>query len=168
MYRLWFVYGRRMRILWFPVFLWVGGFVCTILEIFLQVVHVHNPNFGPYQWASVDMHTGPGIVLIPFWLSTIVLNAYCTGKSAENLVMSVLMFPMLRSSDMENLASNKDGRCWELDKAASIPRPHSHGVWYFISIGWPSTLFCVVRTKRFCCRLTRNNRESFSSRPISI
>lgn len=83
MYRLWFVYGQRIWILCFPVFLWVGGLVCTVLEIYLQVVHVHNPNFGPYQWASVNMNTGPGIVLIPFWLSTVVLNAYCTGKSAR-------------------------------------------------------------------------------------
>lgn len=70
--------------MWFPIFLWIGGVVCTILQLFLQLVHVHNRDFGPYQWAEVNMNVGPGIVLTPFWASTIVLNAYCTGKSAQH------------------------------------------------------------------------------------
>ncbi|KAF9449516.1 hypothetical protein P691DRAFT_667356 [Macrolepiota fuliginosa MF-IS2] len=79
MYRLWIVYGKRLWIIWFPAFLWVGGIVCTILQTFLQVVHVHNQGFGPYHWASVNMAVGPGIVLLPFWASTVALNAYSTG-----------------------------------------------------------------------------------------
>lgn len=83
MYRLWVIYAKQMWIVWFPIFLWVGGIVCTILQLFLQIVHIHNRDFGPYQWAAVNMDVGPGIVLTPFWASTIVLNAYCTGKSAQ-------------------------------------------------------------------------------------
>lgn len=67
-------------IMWFPIFLWLGGIVCTILQLFLLVAHIHNPSLGPYQWAAVNMTVGPGIVLVPFWASTIALNAYCTGK----------------------------------------------------------------------------------------
>ncbi len=81
MYRLWLVFSKKIQIIWFPIFLWVGGLICTVLEIFLQIVHIDDPDFGPYEWASVNMNVGPGIVLIPFWLSTIVLNAYCTGLS---------------------------------------------------------------------------------------
>ncbi len=69
----------------FPIILWLGGIVCLVLQIFLQVVHIHNPDFGPYQWAAVNMHVGPGIALTPFWASTTALNAYCTGKFAERL-----------------------------------------------------------------------------------
>ncbi|KAF9440496.1 hypothetical protein P691DRAFT_767684 [Macrolepiota fuliginosa MF-IS2] len=78
-YRLWVVYGRKLGIIYFPAFLWVSGIVCTVLQTYLQVKHIHDPNFGPYQWASVNMSVGPGIALIPFWGSTVVLNAYCTG-----------------------------------------------------------------------------------------
>ncbi|KAF9447168.1 hypothetical protein P691DRAFT_793765 [Macrolepiota fuliginosa MF-IS2] len=78
-YRLWVVYGRRLRVICFPVFLWAGGIVCTVLQAYLQVKHIHDPDFGPYQWASVNMSVGPGIVLIPFWGSTVILNAYSTG-----------------------------------------------------------------------------------------
>ena len=112
MYRLWFVYGKKMKIIWFPIFLWLGGFVCTIMQIYLQVEHVHNPDFGPYQWAAVDMSVGPGIVLIPFWLSTIVLNAYCTGRFTIPIVKwqtVTLMIHILRSNHLENSESIEDG-----------------------------------------------------------
>jgi hypothetical protein len=70
-----------MPLMWFPMFLWVGALVCAILQAFLQAVHINNPDFGPYQWAAVNMDVGPGIVLTPFWGSTTVLNAYCTSES---------------------------------------------------------------------------------------
>ncbi|KAF9450260.1 hypothetical protein P691DRAFT_774065 [Macrolepiota fuliginosa MF-IS2] len=79
MHRLWVVYGRNLWILFFPAFLWVAGIACTVVQGFLQVKHISDPNFGPYQWASVNMNVGPGIALIPFWGSTVVLNAYSTG-----------------------------------------------------------------------------------------
>lgn len=60
--------------------MFLGGIVCTILQLFLQIVNIHNPNFGPYQWAAVNMTVGPGIVLTPFWASTATLNAYCTSE----------------------------------------------------------------------------------------
>ncbi|KAF7783903.1 hypothetical protein Agabi119p4_68 [Agaricus bisporus var. burnettii] len=79
MYRLWVTDQRRMRTMWFAIFLWLSGIVCTALQLFLQVKNLHDPNFGPYEWATVNMNNGPGIVIIPFLASTILLNAYCTG-----------------------------------------------------------------------------------------
>ncbi|KAF7783904.1 hypothetical protein Agabi119p4_69 [Agaricus bisporus var. burnettii] len=79
MYRLWVTDQRRMRTMWFAIFLWLSGIVTTALQLFLQVKNLHDPNFGPYRWAKVNMNVGPGIVAIPFVASTILLNAYCTG-----------------------------------------------------------------------------------------
>ncbi|KAF7783906.1 hypothetical protein Agabi119p4_71 [Agaricus bisporus var. burnettii] len=79
MYRLWVTDQKRMRSLWFPIFLWLSGVVCNAIELFLQVKSLHDPNYGPYKWASVNMKVGPGIAIIPFVASTILLNAYCTG-----------------------------------------------------------------------------------------
>jgi len=79
MNRLWVVYDRSKLVMIFPIILWLGGVVCAILQIFLQTVHMNNPNFGPYQWAAVNMNVGPGIALTPLWASTTALNAYCTG-----------------------------------------------------------------------------------------
>ncbi|KAF9450646.1 hypothetical protein P691DRAFT_700814 [Macrolepiota fuliginosa MF-IS2] len=75
-HRCWVIYGRRKSIIIFPVFIWLGALFCTILQIYLQVAHIKNPKIGPYSWASVTMTLGPGIVLIPFWSCTILLNAY--------------------------------------------------------------------------------------------
>ncbi|KAF9451091.1 hypothetical protein P691DRAFT_787881 [Macrolepiota fuliginosa MF-IS2] len=77
-YRSYVVYGNNMYIIAFPCFLWIGGLVCTALQMYLQIAHLHNPNIGPYRWADVNMTFGPGIVLIPFWGSTTLLNVYCT------------------------------------------------------------------------------------------
>ncbi|KAJ3569095.1 hypothetical protein NP233_g5280 [Leucocoprinus birnbaumii] len=75
--RCWIVYDRRrVAVILFPSFLWVGALVCTVLQIYLQVAHTHDPSIGPYSWASVNMTMGPGIVLVPFWISTVLLNAY--------------------------------------------------------------------------------------------
>ncbi|KAF9451089.1 hypothetical protein P691DRAFT_663922 [Macrolepiota fuliginosa MF-IS2] len=78
-YRSYVVYGNSIRIIALPCFLWIGGLVCTALQMYLQIAHLHNPNIGPYRWANVNMTFGPGIVLIPFWGSTTLLNVYCTG-----------------------------------------------------------------------------------------
>ncbi|KAF9450649.1 hypothetical protein P691DRAFT_773734 [Macrolepiota fuliginosa MF-IS2] len=73
------VYMRKKRVIMFPVFMWFVGLLCTILQIYLQAAHTKNPNIGPYSWASVNMTVGPGIVLLPFWISTVLLNAYASG-----------------------------------------------------------------------------------------
>ncbi|KAF5364019.1 hypothetical protein D9756_001063 [Leucocoprinus leucothites] len=78
-YRCWVVYGKRLLIVVFPSFFWLGALVCTILQIYLQDAHVHNPSISPYRWAAVSMSFGPGIVLLPFWISTVLLNAYATA-----------------------------------------------------------------------------------------
>lgn len=75
--RCWTVYGGRgTAVIVFPSFLWIGALLCTILQIYLQIAHTIDPTIGPYSWASVNMKMGPGIVLIPFWICTVVLNAY--------------------------------------------------------------------------------------------
>jgi hypothetical protein len=83
MYRLWVACMKRVSVILFPSFLWLGGFACVIMQTFLQIKNLHDPNFGPYQWSKVDMNVGPGIVAVPFLASTIVLNAYCTGEFVE-------------------------------------------------------------------------------------
>ncbi len=69
-----------------PVFLWLAALVCLALQIYLQVAHIHNPNFGPYSWAKVNMSKGPGIVYVPFWVSVNLLNAYVSGKSVPRTI----------------------------------------------------------------------------------
>ncbi|KAF8186825.1 hypothetical protein BJ912DRAFT_970918 [Pholiota molesta] len=64
MYRCWVVYARRKTVLFFPAFLWVLGFICTILQV-------------------VNMSIGPGMILIPFWATTLLINIYS---------MSILMY----------------------------------------------------------------------------
>lgn len=66
--------------MWFPIILWLGCLTCMVMQLVLMIVNLHNPNFGPYRWATVDMATGPGIVLIPMLVMSILLNIYCTGK----------------------------------------------------------------------------------------
>ncbi|KXN92330.1 hypothetical protein AN958_08561 [Leucoagaricus sp. SymC.cos] len=75
-YRCWLIYERQYYTIAVPIFLWFAAFVCTVLQIYLQTEHLSNPKIGPYTWASVNMTWGPGIVLLPFWISTVVLNAY--------------------------------------------------------------------------------------------
>ncbi|KAF5364020.1 hypothetical protein D9756_001062 [Leucocoprinus leucothites] len=75
-YRVWVIYERQYVFIIFPLFFWLAGFVCTVLQIYLQIAHLSNPNIGPYAWATVEMSFGPGIVLLPFWISTVLLNAY--------------------------------------------------------------------------------------------
>ncbi|KAF9446495.1 hypothetical protein P691DRAFT_776811 [Macrolepiota fuliginosa MF-IS2] len=77
-YRCWVVYGECLAVVVFPILLWLGSLVCTALQMYLQIVHVHNPLIGPRIWGAVNMTLGPGIVLIPFWASTAVLNGYAT------------------------------------------------------------------------------------------
>ncbi|KAJ3569099.1 hypothetical protein NP233_g5279 [Leucocoprinus birnbaumii] len=77
-YRCYALYGDSLAVIAFPSLLWMSGVVCTGLQTYLQIAHMHNSNLGPYIWAKVNMSNGPGIVLIPFWGSTTVLNVYCT------------------------------------------------------------------------------------------
>lgn len=83
MYRCFIVTNRRLLLLVFPTILWLGGLVCTILQIFLQIT---PPLLGPDSWAHVNTTLGPGIVLTPFWGSTAVLNAYCTSASTPSFL----------------------------------------------------------------------------------
>ena len=55
----------------------MGGFVCTILQAYWQIVKVRQL---PGVWTPVNMTVGPGTILTPFWASTILVNMYATGK----------------------------------------------------------------------------------------
>ncbi|KAJ3565658.1 hypothetical protein NP233_g7488 [Leucocoprinus birnbaumii] len=87
-WRCWVVYGKRRLIVLLPCFLWLSALLCTILQIYLQAVSIHNPNIGPYKWASVNMTFGPGIVLLPFWICTVLLNAYSTSALVRRIYLT--------------------------------------------------------------------------------
>jgi hypothetical protein len=52
----------------------------TVLQAYVQVAQVSKMNV----WLPVNMSVGPGIILIPFWASTIVLNIYATCKNSSS------------------------------------------------------------------------------------
>lgn len=70
------MYSKSYRIIILPVILWIGGLVLTALEIYLLVVKVALFRV----WLPVNVDVGPGIILTPFWASTILLNIYATSK----------------------------------------------------------------------------------------
>jgi hypothetical protein len=74
-YRCWMVCLKSVRIIIFPCFFWIGGFACTILQIYWQVVQTA---LITSVWTPVNMNVGPGTILTPFWGSTIVVNIYAT------------------------------------------------------------------------------------------
>lgn len=75
-YRCWVVYGRTPRVIIFPSLMWIGGFICTILQLYWQTVQTGA--LGTGKWEPVNMSIGLGTVLTPFWATTILLNAYTT------------------------------------------------------------------------------------------
>ncbi|KAF5314411.1 hypothetical protein D9619_011835 [Psilocybe cf. subviscida] len=75
-YRCWAVTSFNKLKIVFPVLFWFGGLVCTILQLYWQIVQtVQISNI----WTPVNMSIGPGTVLTPFWGCTIVVNLYATG-----------------------------------------------------------------------------------------
>lgn len=48
----------------------------TALQAYMQIAQVSKMDV----WLPVNMSIGPGIILTPFWASTIVLNLYATCK----------------------------------------------------------------------------------------
>ncbi|KAF8956232.1 hypothetical protein BDZ97DRAFT_1763981 [Flammula alnicola] len=74
MYRCWLVYGRSKRVVIFPAIMWLGGLICTILQAYWQTVQTGA--LGSGKWEPVNMTVGPGTILMPFWATTLVLNAY--------------------------------------------------------------------------------------------
>lgn len=77
-YRCWAVYRRRLAFIAFPVILWLGGFTCTVLEIYYEIAHNFNPEVGTQVWKGVNTSLGPGFALIPFLASAVLLNCYST------------------------------------------------------------------------------------------
>jgi hypothetical protein len=132
MYRLWIVSNKQMMLLCFPMFLWLGGLVCGILQVYLQAMHINDPDFGPYHWATVNMDVGPGIVLTPFWGSTTVLNTYCTSESPTRNRVMRLMYSLARYFDLENLESIKERCKQHCLETAPTYCPHPHGIRHFV------------------------------------
>lgn len=81
MYRLWRIYNKSTVIIAFPMLLWIGGFALTGLQAYVQIVQLSNLKI----WLPANMSIGPGIILIPFWASTIVLNLYATSMITRRL-----------------------------------------------------------------------------------
>jgi uncharacterized membrane protein YhaH (DUF805 family) len=80
MYRLWMTLMKKWKFMWFPLFLWFSCLACMVLQIALMIENLHDPDFGPYRWADVNMVVGPGVALIPLLGSSIVLNVYCSSE----------------------------------------------------------------------------------------
>jgi len=87
MYRCWIVYGKSKRILIFPVLMWIGGIICTVIQAYWQ--SVQTGHFGTGHWEPVNMQIGPGIVLTPFWATTLALNTYTTGFLVRRILTAV-------------------------------------------------------------------------------
>ncbi|PPQ96834.1 hypothetical protein CVT26_006003 [Gymnopilus dilepis] len=74
-YRCWMVCLKSIRMIIVPCVFWIGGVVCTALQLYLQTVQTD----GLDAWTPVNMSVGPGTILTPFWGTTIVVNIYATG-----------------------------------------------------------------------------------------
>ena len=83
--RLWNIYTKSYRVIAFPVILWFGGFMLTALQAYVQIAQVSKLNV----WLPVNMSIGPGIILTPFWASTIVLNIFATCKQLSQECLEV-------------------------------------------------------------------------------
>ncbi|KAJ7183459.1 hypothetical protein C8R46DRAFT_984653 [Mycena filopes] len=69
-YRCWVVYERSWRIVAFPILLWIGGAVCTVMNIVLEI-RLHSN--------ALVTSTSLRPVIISFWVLTIILNILTTG-----------------------------------------------------------------------------------------
>ncbi|KAF9444031.1 hypothetical protein P691DRAFT_368798 [Macrolepiota fuliginosa MF-IS2] len=66
-----------MAIITFPITLWIGGVVCTVLHIHMMTAQANGSNIEPYSLGPITAF-GPGVVLLSFLASIAVLNAYST------------------------------------------------------------------------------------------
>lgn len=81
-HRCWLTYEKSYRAILLPVFFWLGGLTCTILQAYWQIIQKAGllTAFQP-----IDMQIGPGSILTAFWGCTIILNAYATLFIAHRL-----------------------------------------------------------------------------------
>ncbi|KJA22194.1 hypothetical protein HYPSUDRAFT_87628 [Hypholoma sublateritium FD-334 SS-4] len=94
-YRCWLICAKSLRSILFPSVFWVGGLVCTILQIYWQVVKSADI---AGVWVPVNITIGPGTVLTPFWASTIVVNIYTTARIVYRIWKAVKIQRNVRSS----------------------------------------------------------------------
>lgn len=77
-YRCWIIYEKSRLIVAFPIFFWLGGLMLTGLQAYGQIV---QSALLLKDWQPVNRNAGgPGSILTPFWLCTIILNIYATCK----------------------------------------------------------------------------------------
>ncbi|KIJ41920.1 hypothetical protein M422DRAFT_254931 [Sphaerobolus stellatus SS14] len=81
-YRCWLIYERSLRVVAFPIFMWISGTVCTILQLYWQIIQAQGLDT---IWQPMNSTIGPGTVLTPFWGSTILLNFSATVAIAWRL-----------------------------------------------------------------------------------
>ena len=70
------MFSRSLKTIIFPSLFWIGGVVCTVIQLYWQAVRGTD---NTTAWTPVNMSVGPGTVLTPFWASTIIINLYTTG-----------------------------------------------------------------------------------------
>ncbi|TFK41510.1 hypothetical protein BDQ12DRAFT_733035 [Crucibulum laeve] len=75
-YRCWLAYSKSRAIIIVPCIFWIGGAICTILQVYWQVI---QSAVIKTAWQPVNMKIGPGTILTPFWGSTIIVNIYVTS-----------------------------------------------------------------------------------------
>lgn len=69
------MYEKVSSVILFPIFCWLGGLVCTILQAYWQIIRKEGLLTA---WQPIDMQIGPGTILTAFWACTIIINAYAT------------------------------------------------------------------------------------------
>ncbi|KAF5318627.1 hypothetical protein D9619_010711 [Psilocybe cf. subviscida] len=94
-YRCWIVSSKSKHVLIFPIVMWIGGIICTIIQAYWQAVQTGH--FGSGHWEPVNMTVGPGIVLTPFWATTLALNTYTTGFLVRRILTAVKNFKTVQS-----------------------------------------------------------------------
>lgn len=146
MYRCWVVYGRRKAVLFFPAFLWVLGFICTILQVYWQIVESATQQ----KWKVVNMSIGPGMILIPFWATTLLINIYSMCKSFLCPVSFEARTNMLRESHphVSNLECDEEiAWGWKRSDFAVYPA-HLGRVWIPLLFDDNRTLRRMVHAQR--------------------
>ncbi|KAF9446594.1 hypothetical protein P691DRAFT_825444 [Macrolepiota fuliginosa MF-IS2] len=125
-HRCWVVYGRRVSVIVVPVFLWFAALLCNVLQIYLQTAHIKNPRIGPYSWGSASMTMGIGVVLIPFWVSTILLNGYVSGELPETrgIILDLRLITTRHSCvDSTHLQDSQELQIYHVRRAPSLLHP---------------------------------------------
>ncbi|KAF8185150.1 hypothetical protein BJ912DRAFT_927534 [Pholiota molesta] len=96
-YRCWIIYEKSRLIVAFPVFFWFGGLMLTGLQAYGQIV---QSALLLKDWQPVNRNAGgPGSILTPFWLCTIIMNIYATFMIVRRIYLVSKMSMISTSVD---------------------------------------------------------------------